>query len=86
MLFMTVGEVTYEFTIVSESNSDDWSVECTELSNPSGFAGSIRVSPVPECNVATFESGQLPLEALHYWLSILPVMSPDVTCVDEDLP
>ena len=86
MLFMTVGEVTYEFTIVSESNSDDWCVECTELSNPNGFAGSIRVSPAPERNVATFESGQLPLEALHYWLSILPVASLDVIDVDEDVP
>jgi hypothetical protein len=78
MLFLTVGEVTYEFTTVSEAHSDDWCVECTELANPAGFAGTIRVSPVRTRSVARFEPGQLPLEVFQYWLSILPVMSPDV--------
>jgi hypothetical protein len=75
MLFITVGEVTYEFTIVSEAQSDDWVVECTELSDPSGFAGAIRVSPIRSQNVLIVESGHLPLEVLHHWLSLLPAVA-----------
>lgn len=55
MSYFEHAGTTYEFTTTSEVGSDDWIVECTELSNPQGYFGAIVVSP--ECGEGHAEDG-----------------------------
>lgn len=72
MAYFEHAGTTYEFTTTSPSGSDDWIVECVELSNSQGFFGAIVVSPDPERALLRSEGGSLPLAVLQHWLSLLP--------------
>lgn len=73
MNFFEHDEQLYEFTTLSPTGSDDWVVECVEMSNPAGFVGSITVSIHSEQSTLKIHAGtSLPLPVLRHWMSVLP--------------
>jgi hypothetical protein len=72
MDYFTFEDRLFEFTTLSPSGTDDWVVECMEISTPGGFFGSITVAPNVEKSTVLFSAHNLPLPVLTYWISILP--------------
>jgi hypothetical protein len=72
MDYFTFEDRLFEFTTLSPSGTDDWVVECAEISASGGFFGTITVAPVAEQSTVLFSAQSLPLEVLSYWISILP--------------
>ena len=75
------GGTLLEFTTLSPSYTDDWIVECTEMSDPAGFVGSRTVSPDSAgCNVRFDEARTVPLDVMRYWLTLLPPPRSELAC------
>lgn len=63
----------FEFTVFSPSGSDEWLVECVEISrSEDGFIGTVHVAQAPTESKVSFGDRELPLAVFEYWLSLLP--------------
>jgi hypothetical protein len=72
MDYFTFEDRLFEFTTLSPSGTDDWVVECMEISTQGGFFGSITITPIAEQSKVLFSTHDLPLAVLTYWISTLP--------------
>jgi hypothetical protein len=78
MSYFEFGYRLYEFTTISPAGSDDWVIECVELSNPDGFFGSIRIPPdTSEALLHAERGSELPVAVVRHWLTLVAGMQAD---------
>ncbi len=83
MGYFEYGDRLYEFTLLQQTGSEDWSVECMELSNPHGFFGVITIANNAELSTLEFHAAtELPLAVLRRWLSILEDTAKESSTID----
>lgn len=61
----------WEFTTISPTGSDEWHVECLELSDPKGFFG-VAVVSAAGSEIRWLSGGTLPIPVVLHWLAQLP--------------
>ena len=72
MSYFEFADRLYEFTATSPSGTDDWVIECVELSNPDGFFGWIRIPPdSSQATLQTRGRSELPIAVVRHWSSLV---------------